>query len=122
MFPFEKYGLQFDHSISSNIYQGITNSKLTKKHLGVDYETLARSGADMNAIARSITLAEYGEKMLKDKVKNTATSVKKEILEKTQNAQIKNPGSVITPEDPEKKVQSTPDKVRQYFQSTSKGL
>lgn len=100
--PFESYGIKFGPKHSSEIYQGISNSKLTRKHLGVDYESLVRSGADMTAISATIAKAEYAEKMLKFKADNSRVQGKKEILELTQNAQIKSPGSAAKPESEQK--------------------
>lgn len=122
LLPLETYGIKFEPRHSSEIYEGIVNSKLTKKHLGMSYDDLVRSGADMKAITRSITLAEKGEKMLAFKAKNSETKAKKDILKTTQNIQLNTSGTNPTPEDPENKVQTAADKVREYKMQTSRGL
>lgn len=106
--PFDNYGIKFEPRHSAEIYSGITNSTLIKKHLGpgVTYDKLVESGADMKAIARTITLAEKGEKMIKYKSETAEARAKKAILDKTQNAQLNNPGTQIKPENPEAKVLS----------------
>jgi len=121
LLPVEKYGFPIDGNLQNSLYQGIVNSKLTKKHLGVDYETLVKSGADMNAIARSITLSEYGEKMLMKKGQTSKAEAKKEILTKTSNTQIKTPGSRVNP-DAEEKILSPAEKLRIFQQSNKVGL
>lgn len=122
LLPVEAYGIKFEPKHSSEIYNGITSSKLTKKHLGLSYEDLVRSGADMKAVVRSITLAEKGEKMIKFKSNQSEVKAKKEILEKTQNVQLNNPGTAVTPEDPEKKPIPLHEKVRMEMEKMKRGL
>ena len=93
LLPFENYGIKFGPNHSSQIFEGISNSKLTKKHLGTDYDTLVRSGFDMKAVARTVAAAEYAEKMIKFKADNSKSAAKKELLNATQNAQINTPRS-----------------------------
>lgn len=106
LLPFENYGIKFEPKHSSEIYQGIANSKLTKELLGVSYEALVQSGADMKAVAKTIAAAKYAEKMIKFKSQTSKAEAKKEILDKTQNAQIRTPGSVVNPDAEDKKVKS----------------
>src|SRR3546814_9881138 len=40
LLPLETYGIKFEPKHSSEIYNGIVTSKLTKKHLGLSYEDL----------------------------------------------------------------------------------
>lgn len=120
--PLEQYGIKFDQKHSSEIYEGIVNSKLTKKHLGMSYDDLVRSGADMKAVTRSITLAEKGEKMISYKSKASETKAKKEVLKSTQNIQLNTAGTNPTPEDPEVKIKSPAEKLRELRASQQKGL
>lgn len=120
--PLETYGIKFEPKHSAEIHQGITSSKLTKKHLGVSYEDLVKSGADMKSIVRTITLAEKGEKMIKFKADNSKTQAKKEILTQTQNIQLNTSGQRVNPEDPEKTVKSPAEKLKELFASQKKGL
>lgn len=120
--PLETFGIKFEPRHSSEIYQGIVSSKLTKKHFGVSYEDLVRTGADMKAVTRTITLAEKGEKMIAFKAEKRGTEVKKEILQKTQNVQLDQSGTVPQPEDPEKKTKSPVEIMKEYVASTRKGL
>lgn len=122
LLPFDNYGIKFEPKHSSEIYQGITTSKLTKKHLGLSYDDLIRSGADMKAVVRSITLAEKGEKMIAYKANNSKVEAKKELLELTQNVQLNTSGSRVSPEDPEKKVLSAAEKIAKWQASHNKGL
>lgn len=122
LLPFDNYGIKFGSKHSSEIYSGIASSKLTKKHLGIDYESLVKSGADMRAVARTVAAAEYAEDMIKHKSKNSKNAAAIEILEKTQNAQIKTPGSHAAPEDPEQKVLTPAEKIAKHLASQRKGL
>ena len=122
LLPLETYGIKFDPKHSSEIYDGIVNSKLTKKHLGQTYEDLVRSGADMKAVARTITLAEKGERMIAFKADKSRVDAKKEILRSTQNIQLNTPGTALQPENPETKVISPAEKMREYMAQTRKGL
>lgn len=122
LLPLETYGIKFEPKHSQEIYNGIVNSKLTKKHLGQTYEDLVRNGANMKAITRTITLAEKGEKMIAFKADKSKVEAKKEVLKSISNVQLNTSGTNISPEDPEKKVVSIPDKVREHLASQRKGL
>jgi hypothetical protein len=123
LLPFDNYGIKFEPKHSSEIYQGITSSKLTKKHLGgMSYDDLIRSGADMKAIVRTITLAEKGEKMIAYKSNSSKVEAKKELLEVTQNVQLNTPGSKLNPEEPEKRELTPAEKLKQYYSATKVGL
>lgn len=118
--PLEIYGVKFEPKHSNAIQEGITNSKLTKKHLGVGYNDLIRSGADMQSVARTITLAEHGERMLKFKSSNSKVEAKKELLDKVQNAQITTPGISAEPDSSEKKILSPADKLKVFMEKSGK--
>ncbi len=120
LLPFENYGIKFEPKHSAEIYEGLTSSKLTKKHLGVSYDDLVRSGADMKAVTRTVAAAEYAEKMVKFKAQNSKAEAKREILAKTQNAQIQTPGSIVQPENPEQKVLSPAERMKSYLESLKK--
>jgi hypothetical protein len=120
--PLETYGIKFEPKHSSAIYNGITSSKLTKKLIGMSYDDLVRSGADMKAVVKTITMAEYGEKMLAHKANKSKVEAKKEVLKSVQNVQLNQPGTNIQPEDPEQKVISSVDKMREYVAQTRRGL
>jgi hypothetical protein len=122
LLPFEDYGIKFEPKHSSEIYQGISSSKLTRKHLGVNYEDLVRSGADMKAISATIAKAEYAEKMLKFKSQAAKVEAKKEILDKIQNPQIKSTGTNVQPESETKKELTPAEKMALYIKSQKKGL
>lgn len=109
--PLENYNIKFEPKHSVEIYTGITNSTLTKKHLGVSYEKLVESGADMKQLARTIMLAEKGEKFLKYGTETAEARAKKALLSKTQNVQLNTPGSAIVPEDPKTKVMTAAEKI-----------
>lgn len=118
--PLEQFGIKFEPKHSVEIYNGITNSTLTKKHLGVTYEKLVESGADMKQIARTITLAEKGEKFIKYGSETAESRAKKALLDKTQNAQLNTPGSTIRPEDPKSKVLSPAEKLAYHIANQKK--
>lgn len=118
--PLDTYGIKFEPRHSSEIYEGIVNSKLTKKHLGVSYDDLVRVGADMKAITRSITLAEKGEKMIAFKSDNKATEVKKELLNKVQNVQLNSTSTPPNPETPDAKKKSPLELMKEYQQQQAK--
>jgi hypothetical protein len=121
LLPVESYGIKFEPKHSAEMYQGITSSKLTKQYLGVNYETLVAQGFDMAGLTATIASRHYLEKMIKHKSQNSKAEAKKEILALTQNAQIKNTGSVVVPEDTDKKA--TPaELIRQHRQNQNKGL
>jgi hypothetical protein len=122
LLPFESYGIKFEAKHSASIHEGISNGSLTKKHLGVSYDDLVRSGADMKVVAATIAKAEYTEKMLKFKAGSSKAEAKKEILKATQNPQIKNTGSVVSPNDQQQKILSPAEKLAQWKASTSKGF
>lgn len=122
LLPLETYGIKFEPKHSAEIYNGITNSKLTKKHLGLSYEDLIRSGADMKSVARSITLAEKGEKMIAHKAGKSKVEAKKELLKTVQNVQLNPPGTNISPDSPETQVMSPAEKLRQFRLASQKGL
>lgn len=118
--PLESYGIKFEPKHSSEIYNGIVSSKLTKKHLGQTYEDLVRSGADMKAVVRTITLAEKGEKMIAHKSNKSATQTKKEMLNNLQNVQLNTSGTVVQPENPDKKADTPTEKLTKYYESLNK--
>lgn len=122
LLPVETFGVKFEPKHSSNVYEGITSSKLTRKHLGVDYDTLVRSGADMKAIAKTIAAAEYAEKAIKFKYESGKVEAKKELLSKIQNPQIRSTGSAVQPESETKRELSPAEKLKQFVESTKKGL
>lgn len=122
LLPFESYGIKFEPKHSQEIYDGINNSKLTKKHLGINYDDLVRSNADMKAIARTIAAAEYAEKMVKFKADASKTEGKKEILSKIQNAQLKTTGSIVNPSDTETKIVSADQKLKAHKEAVRRGL
>ncbi len=98
LLPFESYGIKFEPKHSNNIYEGVATSRLTKKHLGVSYEDLVRSGADMKSVAKTIAAAEYGEQMLKFKSNASLVKAKKDILAKVENVQLTTPAVPAAPE------------------------
>jgi hypothetical protein len=119
LLPFENYGIKFEPKHSSNLYQGVTSSKLTKAHLGTSYDALIQAGVDMNKLTRTMALAEYGEKMIKFKAETAEAKAKKAILETTQNVQLKTPGSAVKVEDQTKKVYS-PAEIMAYHMEQKK--
>lgn len=104
LLPFESYGIKFEQKHSNTIFEGVTTSKLTKKHLGVTYEDLTRSGANMKAVAKTFALAEFGEQMLKFKSDAALVKAKKELLSKVENAQITSPAVPASPVDAKDKT------------------
>lgn len=120
LLPFESYGIKFEPKHSNQIYEGISNSKLTKKHLGISYEDLVRNGADMKAITKTIASAEYGEQMLKFKAKNSEVQAKKDLLSKVQNVQLTTPGTTVHPEDEKKKVMSPAEILAEHYKHINK--
>jgi hypothetical protein len=122
LLPKEDFGVEFQGKHSSEIYQGIVDSKLTKKYFGVDYDTLVRSGADMKEVAATIALRHYGPKMLKHAVKEAEVKAKKAILATTQNAQPTNTTSKLSPETAEDKPLSPAEKLRAFYAQNKKGL
>lgn len=122
LLPFESYGIKFEPKHSNQIYEGISNSKLTKKHLGISYEDLVRNGADMKAITKTIASAEYGEQMLKFKAKNSEVQAKKDLLSKVQNVQLTTPGTTVKPDntDEKKKVMSPAEILAEHYKTINK--
>lgn len=120
LLPFESYGIKFEPKHSSQIYEGISNSKLTKKHLGISYEDLVRSGADMKQIARTIATAEYVEPMLKFKSKNSEVQAKRDLLNKVQNVQLTTPGTTVKPDDEKKKTHTAVEILTEHFKTINK--
>ena len=120
LLPFENYGIKFDPKHSSEIYNGITSSKLTKELLGVSYEDLVKSGADMKVVAKTIAAAKYAEKMIKFKSQNAKVEGKKEVLDKIRNPQIKSSGSVVQPESETKKEMSAAEKLAYHLKNVKK--
>jgi len=120
--PLESYGIKFEPRHTTEIYDGIVSSKLTKKHLGVTYDDLVRSGANMRAITRTITLAEKGEKMIAHKSKSSEVKAKKELLTKTQNIQLNSSGADLKPETPEEKPKTAVDILKEHYAQNRKGL
>jgi hypothetical protein len=107
LLPFESYGIKFEAKHSNAIYEGVATSRLTKKHLGVSYEDLVRSGADMKAVAKTIASAEYGEQMLKFKSDAALVKAKKEVLAKVENVQLTPPAVPAAPETKTKSAWET---------------
>lgn len=122
LLPFESHGIKFEPKHSSEIYQGITSSKLTKELLGVSYEALVQSGADMKAVAKTIAAAKYAEKMIKFKSQSAKVEAKKELLDKTQNPQIRSTGSNVQPESESKRELTPAEKLAHHFKNQKKGL
>lgn len=120
LLPFENYGIKFEPKHSSEIYNGIANSKLTKELLGVSYEDLVKSGADMKAVAKTIAAATYAEKMIKFKSQNAKVDAKKELLDKIQNPQINHTGSTVQPESEGKKVLTPTEILAQHYAKLNK--
>jgi hypothetical protein len=118
--PFDNYGIKFEPKHASNLYSGITSSKLTKAHLGPSYDALIAAGVDMTKLTRTLALAEYGEKMIKFKSETAEAKAKKSILETTQNVQLKTPGKAITVEDPTKKVMTPAEKIAYHMDQQKK--
>lgn len=106
--PVQNYGIKFESKHSNEIAQGITNSSLTKKYLGVSYETLVREGADMKEVAATVAMRHYGDKMLKHKSTNAQTSVKRELLNKIQSPSLKSPGIALKTDPPSDDKPKTP--------------
>lgn len=117
--PVEDFGIKFEPKHSAQIYEGITNSNLTNKHFGTSFENLVKDGADMSKVTRTIALAEYGEKMLKYKSQAAKVEAKKEILDKTQNVQLKPSTTVASPEQKEK---TAVELTKEYFERIRKGF
>lgn len=120
--PLDTYGIKFEQKHSSAIYDGVTSSKLTKKHLGGTFEDVVRAGFDMKTLTRTIALAEYGEKMISYKAKNSEVKAKKDILTQTQNIQLNPTTTSPNPEDPGQKVQTPKEKLEKYYSSIRRGL
>lgn len=122
LLPFTSYGIKFEPKHSTQIYEGVNNSQLTKKHLGVRYEDLVRSGADMKAVVRTVAAAEYAEKMLKSRIADSKALAKRELLQKVQNVQLTNTGTPVTPESEKKRELSPAEKLKAHLESQRKGF
>lgn len=120
--PLDTYGIKFEQKHSSSLYEGIASSKLTKKHLGGTFEDAIKSGFDMKSLVRTIALAEYGEKMISYKAKNSEVKAKKDVLQKTQNVQLNTTSTAPAPEDAEKKIKAAPELLRDFLTRSKKGL
>lgn len=120
LLPFTNYGIKFEPKHSDHIYKGISNSTLTKKHLGVSYEDLVRSGADMKAVTKSIAAAEYSEQMLKYKSSNVAVQTKKELLNKIQNVNLNPTTTTVQPDEVEKKKLSPAEILAAHYKNINR--
>ncbi len=92
LLPVKDYGIEFGQKHIDELYRGISNDMLLKKHLLNE-----QGGYDANKLVKTIAFAEYGEKMLKFKSQNAAVQAKKELLQSTQNVKLDKPSAPAEP-------------------------
>lgn len=107
-FPKETFGINIEPKHVASVFDGVTSGKLTQKHLGVDTQTLIKAGVDPKKLAPLLAKAEWGEGIAKFQFNQGKTQAKRELLERTQNAQITTPGVAAKPDPSEAEKPKTP--------------
>jgi hypothetical protein len=103
LLPYEKYGMKIEPRHSSYFYEGVANGSLIKKHLGnIDPATLAKM--DSKKIIRTIAIAELGEGIAETQFKKGEVAGKKNLLQTTQNPQLRPQSFLPSPAEPEAKT------------------
>jgi hypothetical protein len=102
--PSESFGIVIEPKHSSHLYEGITKGTLIKKHLG-DIDPSILSKLDASKLAKTLAIAEWGEKISQFRYKQGEVAGKKALLQSSQNVQIT---PVSSPPAPEVKVDTPP--------------
>ena len=90
-FPKDTYGIAIEGKHISSLYDGVASNKLIQKHLGnIDPSVLSQ--LDAKKLIKTLAMAEWGAGISQAQYKRGIVSGKRELLDKTQNAQI-NPSS-----------------------------
>jgi hypothetical protein len=114
--PESQYGVKFEAKHSDYLFKGISSGELLQKHF------LADNGQyDMKKVAKTIALAEYGDKMIKFQAEKAKVAAKKEILNTTQNVQLETPRTSVAPDDASTKQLSAADRMKKFVE-TQRGV
>jgi hypothetical protein len=121
LLPLDEFGIKFEPKHSVEIYSGITDASLIKKHLGdVSYAKLVEIGVDMNKLVKTLASADYLPKMIKYKTQTAEAKAKKAILDKTQNVKIEQPGATANPVDPKSIMKAPHELLQEHYAKRSK--
>ncbi len=112
LLPFEEYGIKFESKHSDYLFNGISNGALLQKHFLTD-----NGQYDMKKVARTIALAEYGDKMIKHQAEKAKIAGKKEILHTTQNVQLDGSRRSAAPDAGSEKQLTPSEKMAKYMES-----
>jgi hypothetical protein len=96
-FPKDTFGITLEQQHVASLYDGITSNKLVQKHLGITDPTVL-SKIDPKKLARTLAMAEWSAGISKAQYNRGLTQAKRELLEKTQNAQINSTARSAEPE------------------------
>ncbi len=116
LFPVEQYGMKLDNKHSEQLYKGISDGSLLKKHF-----LKADGSYDMKKTMATIAKAEYAEKMLKHIAGKATVAAKKEILQATTNPQLSTSSQSVAPEQVNEKPLSPAEKFAKYQSSLKVG-
>lgn len=98
-FPKETFGINIEPQHVASIYDGIASKKLIQKHLGdIDIQSLAK--LDAKKLMKTVAMAEWAEGISKHQFKQGEVAGKRQLLEKSQNADINVSGRPAEPETP----------------------
>jgi hypothetical protein len=114
--PESQFGVKFEAKHSDYLFKGISSGELLQKHF-----MSPNGGYDMKKVARTIALAEYGDKMIKFQAEKAKVSAKKEILSSTQNVQLESSKTSVAPDDGSEAKVSITDKFTK-FMNAQKGV
>jgi hypothetical protein len=96
-FPKDTFGITVESKHVSSLYDGIATNKLVQKHLGItDPSVLAK--IDPKKLVRTLAMAEWSAGISKAQYNRGVVNAKRELLEKTQNAQVRTSSIPATPE------------------------
>lgn len=112
LLPFEEYGIKFDSKHSDYLFNGISNGQLLQKHFLTD-----NGQYDMKKVARTIALAEYGDKMIRYQAEKAKIAGKKELLQQTQNVQLDSTKRSAAPDAGSEKQMSVAEKMQKFMES-----
>lgn len=103
LLPTDQFGIVIEPKHSSFLYEGISKGSLIKKHLG-DIDPSILSKFDTNKLAKTLAIAEWGNRISEYRYKQGEVAGKKALLQDTQNVQIQTPSSLPSPEAPKEEV------------------
>lgn len=121
-FPKETFGVEVGAQHVASIYDGIASKKLIQKHLG-DLPPSALAGLDAKKLMKTLALAEWGAGISKAQFEQGKVAGKRQLLEKTQNADINVSGRPAEPESPTgEKPLTAAEKLKRKLQGPQNSL